>query len=921
MSSVHVNSERRRARWLRIALSKVPCVAFAVALTGCWDAPPDDAGDDAFAAEAARALEGRRPTTDAERAYFEDVVAQAGREALVDLLLDGEPFVDHWTQVFGDLLEVSRGDHAYDRDCFGEPSLDPAWYGALVEHVANGEPGDAFCPSPVPLADDGPVEGGTPPAVYASRMGPGEAAPAFTVEGVRGEVRAFPDDGWGSGGHLGNPVQSGRGVPVSAVLATVEGDADGQDGPVCFDWNMTDLTRAAIATDRLEVLYKANLFPMASFVRTNKGATQQRVGAQRFLRTYLNRDPSCMSCHSSTYSTTNALPRNAQFDRTWPVSTAYLPIDLEGSVFSLDYGNGHVEYGGHGGTKPLTRLQRVFRGDQRVNGGGIRPWGMTAACTTVTDGNVVVSTGYLAAPPPDGQLAGFAATGRRDDVGLFGIANQFGAGASPTTLVESHGIDMPGHWKWADHHDDCACPDGACQCMHHIDGDPVPPAIAPCVRCHDAFDLHGKSPDPLAPDFDDIMPTIAPIALRRIIAEGSPTGLMPAIGGHWDDDRLDATVAWLTAAYDTAPYLEVADRDAAFMGMLAVHIADGIVSEVLGSRLTLSHGQPRTTAAQQTLDQLATTLRTGGQWSLRAVLRRLILDESFGRRAPAESSSAQPDVLPMLANPWVATKPDANHPDPDTFVGNGQGDLVHQASAAMRLNGLARALEWPPPEVHTGRVAGTQVTRTWPEDLFMRDIGRYHDAEHPGVDRSTLPTLMAWEAAVGRCEKPARVFARDVRIRPGRNKAPDDLVGPGAWLDVIDRMLGVAPTFEAAVVALKLRLTGEDWIDPTERGLLADLANVHGVGLGDSLQDGIDEAEEEAALRRICGVLARSPQFLLVGLTPEVPQPTPASAAPACVGDICSQAAACARYDDRLAALGYGRICPPAPGPELPTTL
>ena len=79
-------------------------------------------------------------------------------------------------------------------------------------------------------------------------------------------------------------------------------------------------------------------------------------------------------------------------------------------------------------------------------------------------------------------------------------------------------------------------------------------------------------------------------------------------------------------------------------------------------------------------------------------------------------------------------------------------------------------------------------------------------------------------------------------------------------------------TWEQAVATLKGRIVGEPWIvDEAERSATEELL---GVPLDSRIDGGPDDEE---ALRRVCGALLVSPQFMLDG----VPRPPPPDAVPA----------------------------------------
>ena len=91
---------------------------------------------------------------------------------------------------------------------------------------------------------------------------------------------------------------------------------------MCYLFNMTDVLRASVQADRLDALYRAGMAPLAVFAEDDVDA------ASKFWRTYLKRDPACMSCHTTTYSTTDPIKRNDDWDRFVPVGAGQRDAEL-----------------------------------------------------------------------------------------------------------------------------------------------------------------------------------------------------------------------------------------------------------------------------------------------------------------------------------------------------------------------------------------------------------------------------------------------------------------------------------------------------------------------------------------------------------------------------------------------------------------
>jgi hypothetical protein len=141
-------------------------------------------------------------------------------------------------------------------------------------------------------------------------------------------------------------------------------------------FNLTDVIDSALARDDLSSVYIAYLVPLL----TASGGFDEEVG-RFFMRTYLNRDLDCTTCHNAYASISDV-----DYPRTFP-----LPVGVEMPVL------GCVSCAGE-----KARLYGIFRRDIVGEGedtvGEYRPWGLTPECGTI-------ATFYGAASIP-AQIAG-----------------------------------------------------------------------------------------------------------------------------------------------------------------------------------------------------------------------------------------------------------------------------------------------------------------------------------------------------------------------------------------------------------------------------------------------------------------------------------------------------------------------------------
>ncbi|HEX5660836.1 MAG TPA: hypothetical protein VFX59_26765, partial [Polyangiales bacterium] len=157
------------------------------------------------------------------------------------------------------------------------------------------------------------------------------------------------------------------------------------------------------------------------------------------------------------------------------------------------------------------------------------------------------------------------------------------------------------------------------------------------------------------------------------------------------------------------------------------------------------------------------------------------------------------------------------------------------------------------------------------ERQFQGEVGFFHKNSEPGFRGFDFQARLGWENRFGSCAK-----------IPGFT-GTDFIDKLASYVSAPDR-----GTVRDLIIALKDRLLGRATIDETlERPALEEI-------LGTTLDaDGNSLSDPAGSLRKICGVLVSTPQYLLAGLTPRdtrvVPMLTPVSASYATT---CKQVAA-----------------------------
>ena len=331
---------------------------------------------------------------------------------------------------------------------------------------------------------------------------------------------------------------------------------------------------------------------------------------------------------------------------------------------------------------------------------------------------------------------------------------------------------------------------------------------------------------------------------------------------------------------DGAPTGPIADPDTALAWLVTLKITEDVWRQVTGTTLTISNYFPRNEAASELLYALASELVASG-YSLKALLVRIVASDYFDRLPPDARCGPSPYTYPPVFDPWVIADADPLR------QGNGPGDAVTAADARTLLGAAAAALEWGPPPLAsrfpdygeprcdeltcqalqsvcngqgaccTTYAAACQQPGVLPltELPFLRGVGVFLRNSERGFRGLDFQARLAWQDRHGACAKPRWVEQDFV----------DRLAAAGA--------ADAEATAHDAIAALKDRLVGEPGI---AEGAEADaLAAIVGALDGPAAGVGAD------ALRRVCGALLESPQFLLQGIAGrggERPRLTPADA-------------------------------------------
>ncbi|MEX2498763.1 MAG: hypothetical protein WD397_07800 [Wenzhouxiangellaceae bacterium] len=704
-----------------------------------------------------------------------------------------------------------------------------------------------------------------------------------------------------------------RNAPDPSIAEWVRDHSPGDAGAPA-DWNMTDLLQSAIELDDLSPLYRANLFTM-SMRRAGSNGRRPQI-TQHFLHTYLNRDIACLRCHNPSYSTSNKTNDDGDivWRRTWTI-----PGHPEKALFG-DYLDAIAA---------TSRIEYIMRGDVRQpadDGMGIRPWGMADACVIDTSTQL---------PANDGTQthAGFRALGAgTSNFPAAGFGSLDGSANPKVSLWELEQslrdgvIDLQDGYQRLSGSSPILPPDEQLFC------DVVQIFSSNCTGCHSggaasanmdlsANDLSGVliNTDTEAGDSTlakRVVPgnTAQSELFRRVTAGAYPPRMPP--GGPLSGDNIDTIEDWITQGAmvidssncNTSSIPDVAP-DEAFAFLTAANLVDGIWMAAMGYRLTIDNGFPRNKQQRDALWRLTEYTFLPNDWSLKSVLRQVLASNWMGRRAPTISQADTAYELPIILDPWVQADPtEVANPAPHEKA-NGQGEMVNRYRVNTVLRNIAHALAWEQPRRFPG--AG------YPSPLDQ-NLGQFLSPGQPGFNGINFQSLLALEDEAGLCQKTGHAVASQDWI----DVLVDEIVAfnsasPGApltigeaWSILKDRMIQ-DPTIEQT---LPVELA-PDADSQTEAQALVALMNQ---GLGTSLTlnspaTDLNSADLNTKLREACGVLVKTPEFLLTNITPrgysENNMPDPPRMNVCMDGEPCGYPASCAKWRSVLNSMGKYTAC------------
>lgn len=333
---------------------------------------------------------------------------------------------------------------------------------------------------------------------------------------------------------------------------------------------------------------------------------------------------------------------------------------------------------------------------------------------------------------------------------------------------------------------------------------------------------------------------------------------------------------------------DIEDPDTAFAYLTAAAIVEVVWREIIGSQLTIANYFARNEEARDLLTELTDNF-IANRFSLTELIIDIVSSPYFNRTPPDEGCGVGPYNMPPVYDPWVIS--DA---DPERHL-NSTADGVATLSARTLLRSAYTALGWQiprfqdfpelPREYQTCTSLGCGIMNavcnsdfeccatyelacadppdpeepdSGQERTFLREIGAFLKNGERGFRGLDFQARLAWEDRFATCEK---------------------LSADTDYIEVLAGFVSFssAPLSEV-VLAVKDRFVGEPFIDDTVGPTgVSEAAAIEAI-LGLPLDTPVSTIPDlDARVRKLCGVLLSSPQFLLSGIAPRgggIPQLT-----------------------------------------------
>lgn len=330
--------------------------------------------------------------------------------------------------------------------------------------------------------------------------------------------------------------------------------------------------------------------------------------------------------------------------------------------------------------------------------------------------------------------------------------------------------------------------------------------------------------------------------------------------------------------------LEVSGPEA-FAWLVSQRIVNRVWREAQGYPLTLVHYFSRNEEQLGILMGL-TQHFVDTHWSLKTLLVDVVTHPMYNDPAPEVGCGSKDHeyMYPPVFNPWTLSDPD------EAKQGNSVGDVMHRYDARVLLRMVNSAMLW----------AGAAAYPGGKDENFQKAVGLFVKDAEPGFEGVDFQGILAWEDRYGACDKQQPIGSDqnsclgicsqqasggcwcDEQCLQYNDCCGDfqaicvdgEIPAGAEAFDWIDLLGTSAQTWAAnfpddpltltdAAIALKDRLLTETAVATDEAVLIAGILGV------DSLDAPLGQVDGwQGKIRRYCGVLLQTPQFMLAGVSP-----------------------------------------------------
>jgi hypothetical protein len=307
-----------------------------------------------------------------------------------------------------------------------------------------------------------------------------------------------------------------------------------------------------------------------------------------------------------------------------------------------------------------------------------------------------------------------------------------------------------------------------------------------------------------------------------------------------------------------------ANPETAMAWLWSSHMVDQIWREAMGRPLTLPHGFSRNAPQRDRLLAL-TQLFVASGWSVRQLAVAISLDPLFNQAAPADLAlSATPACVAATYHQPAVLEPFASDESNPVKRLNSTGDRVHREHPVVLVRSAALLAGWEPmpmTDVVANPLFDSQVPLQEPTWLAAFALGNFQNELEAGQRGLSADAYASWRQSVRDCQ----LAVAGAMPWPGAFGNGND------FISVLISLLKPETTLRQAIVAVWDRLLAVPDLPPTMEAALASAFGVQALDVPISAVPML-----EPKLRRLCGTLLASPQFLLAGapLVPVVGKPS-----------------------------------------------